>query len=367
MKIKTITCHDVYNVGASLQAYALQKYLTSLGHEVEIIDYRPEYLQRHYRLNVVSNQKYDKPFIRELYIIAKLPKRIAALGKKKRKEFIDFKAEYYHITRRSYKSCDDLKNCDLKADAYIAGSDQIWNPIFENGRDPSFYLDFVNSGKKISYAASFSVEELPNEIKKFIQDKLSGFDAVSVREKTGEAILKELGINAVCVCDPVFLIDRQDWEKEFVRKELSAEYLFVYDFDNSSVNENLIKDLARKRELKIKSYFNTRYTDCYDESGPVGFIRNLANAKAVISNSFHATAFALIFHKDFYVIKRREPINSRMEDLLEIVGLKDRMIDKESDFDGVTDIDWDKVESRMSEFINHSKAFLSGAIGAENE
>ena len=98
MKICTITCHDVYNVGASLQAYALQTYLKSLGHDVRIIDYKPEYLSKHYRLDVIGNHKYDKPLIREAYLLAKLPERLSMLPRKK--AFDSFTAKYLALTRR---------------------------------------------------------------------------------------------------------------------------------------------------------------------------------------------------------------------------------------------------------------------------
>ena len=137
MIIKTITCHDVYNLGASLQAYALQTYLQKQGHEVEIIDYKPDYLSGHFKLWGVYNPVYDKPFIRLLYLLAKLPGRLMALRRKK--AFDVFTKNYLHLTRR-YHSNDELKKDPPIADAYIAGSDQIWNTVFKNGRDPAFYL-----------------------------------------------------------------------------------------------------------------------------------------------------------------------------------------------------------------------------------
>ena len=106
MKIRTITCHDVYNVGASLQAYALQTYLKSLGHDVKIIDYKPDYLSKHYRLDVVGNPKYDKPFVREAYLLAKLPERLHALPRKK--TFDSFTAKHLDLTRR-YTSNEELQ------------------------------------------------------------------------------------------------------------------------------------------------------------------------------------------------------------------------------------------------------------------
>ena len=153
MKIRTITCHDVYNVGASLQAYALQTYLKSLGHDVKIIDYKPDYLSKHYRLDVVGNPKYDKPFVREAYLLAKLPERLHALPRKK--TFDSFTAKHLDLTRR-YTSNEELQADPPEADVFFAGSDQIWNPLFPNGKDPAFYLDFALHGIRASYAASFA-------------------------------------------------------------------------------------------------------------------------------------------------------------------------------------------------------------------
>ena len=96
MKICTITCHDVYNVGASLQAYALQTYLKLLGHDVKIIDYKPDYLSKHYRLDIVGNPKYDKPFLKQAYLLAKLPGRLHMLPRKK--AFDSFTAKYLDLS-----------------------------------------------------------------------------------------------------------------------------------------------------------------------------------------------------------------------------------------------------------------------------
>lgn len=106
MKIKTITCHDVYNYGASLQAYALMSYLKQLGHEVEIIDYKPDYLSNHYKLTVV-NPVYDKPIIKQLYLLAKLIPHLRSL--KRKRLFDTFKHNYLKITSIRYANNDELK------------------------------------------------------------------------------------------------------------------------------------------------------------------------------------------------------------------------------------------------------------------
>ena len=108
MKIKIITCHDVYNLGASLQAYALSKYLIDLGNEVEIINYKPDYLSVHFRLFGGVNPSYDKPFLREIYQILKFPIRLKARLGKRKKEFDKF-TSILPLTKVKYSSNEDLK------------------------------------------------------------------------------------------------------------------------------------------------------------------------------------------------------------------------------------------------------------------
>ena len=362
MIVKTITCHDVYNVGAGLQAYALNTWLCEQGYDAEIIDYKPPYL-RHYSLTAVPNKKYQKPLIRELYLLAKLPRRIKALSSPKKKAFDAFKKTYLKVTDKEYQSNDALKAATQEADAYIAGSDQIWNPLFPNGKDPSFYLDFVQNAKKISYAASFAVEKLPEELESQVRTWLSSFDAISVREKSGLDILTSLGINGTTVCDPVFLLQKENWNQLAKKKTIGEPYLFVYDFDRSELIESMAKQIAEKKNLKIVSYFHNDYADQCDESGPIGFLQNVSNAEVVISNSFHATAFSLIFQRKFFTVGRKESINTRMVDLLNDMNLADRYLNNSADdWQKVRPIDWGQTEACIQKTIEQSKCFLKKAL-----
>ena len=360
--IKTITCHDVYNVGAGLQAYSLNTYLRQQGYDAEILDYKPEYLTRHYRLNVVSNPRYNKPLLREAYLLAKLPGRLKARKSRKKQEFDLFRQKYLHVSKRSFRSNEELRKACPAADAYIAGSDQIWNPLFPNGRDPAFYLDFVQYGKKISYAASFAVEKLPEEDVETVSERLSSFDAISVREKSGVSILERLGFSGVQVCDPVFLLSQHEWREMIGSGWQENNALFVYDFDNSGLITQLISAMSEAKGLPVLSYFNRSYAQRCEESGPIEFLQNLAGASAVLSNSFHATAFSLIFHKDFYVVGRKEAINTRMFDLLAGLGLTDRYLNTVEDWKEAAPINWMHVDERLAEQIRRSETFLREAL-----
>ena len=365
MKIKTITCHDVYNSGASLQAYALMKYLQELGHDVEIINYKPVYLDNHHKLLVVNNPRYKQNIIlKSIYIMLKLPGRIFNL--KNKKKFDDFKKNYLKITNKKYVSNEDLKKNLPLADAYIAGSDQIWNTVFKNGKDPAFYLDFVPNNKiKISYAASFATESIDEICKENIKKMINKLNSIAVREISGLNILYSMGIkNGVQVVDPVFLLDKEHWNSLVLNKKFKEKYIFVYDFDGSEIIEKLAKKISQEKNIKIYTVFRSPYTDKYIKNiGPKEFITYIKNAEYIISNSFHATAFAIIFKKEFFVINRKEKINTRMRDLLILLKIKNRLIDKEiSEINLNNKINYREIQKNLEKACKRSKEYLKKAL-----
>lgn len=361
MKINIITCHNVYNFGASLQAYALSQYLREQGHDVQIIDYLPNYL-RHYRLFGVSNSAYDKPFVRIAYQLAKLPGRIRARKSGRKLAFDHFTAEYLPLTQKHYDDYAALEKDPPAADLYIAGSDQIWNPLFQNGKDPAFFLQFVKTGRMISYAASFSVPELPEDDSERMEGWLKGFDAIAVREDSALQILKSLGLSGQLSCDPVFLLDTDHWAfltKKAEALELPEHYLLVYDFDSSSQVQEIALKIAKEKNLQIISPFSASYADeVIAEIGPLEFLELVSEADAVLSNSFHATAFSMIFHKDVFVVRRSEKINVRMTDLLETARLENLFIESPEAILGIKAIDWTETDARLTALIENSKNYL---------
>ena len=356
MQIRTITCHDVYNHGASLQAYALQTYLESIGHTVEIIDYKPDYLSRHYQLWSVDNPIYDKPIVKQLYLMAKLPGRLLAL--KRKRLFDEFTKKYLKLTSKRYHSNEELKANPPQADVFIAGSDQIWNTLFQNGRDAAFYLDFApKTAIKVSYAASFATEDVADEFKPFVRKMLQNFDNVSIREQCSLPLLASLGRkDGVAVCDPVFLLTRKQWENLLPQNQRRDKYLLVYDTEFSSKIKEIAKRIAKEKNLKIYNVSASRIGYADKElwaSSPMDFVQLIRNASYVVSNSFHATAFSIIFERDFCVINRSERINERMKALLFIFGLEDRLVHYYST-KLLKRIDFSEAQSTLAKEIENS-------------
>ncbi|MBR3017170.1 MAG: polysaccharide pyruvyl transferase family protein [Clostridia bacterium] len=365
MKIKTITCHDVYNAGASLQTYAFNAYIRGLGYDAEIIDYKPDYLM-HYRLFGVTNPKYNRPFLREIYQAAKFPERLKQRFFSKKKRAFDCFTAQLPLTKR-YNSNEALKIDPPEADVYFAGSDQIWNTSFKNGQDPAFYLDFVPPGKiKASYAASFATEDVEEAWKPQVKKWLSGLDFIAVRESSGLRILRNLGIeNAVHVCDPVFLLAREEWEKAAKPLRLEKPYLLVYDFDRNPRIKNYCLTAAKQYGWRICSVLYNDYSECcFDDEGPASFLTLVKEAEYIVSNSFHAAAFSLIFEKPFAVFRREEKINTRMEDLLSMLGLE-RLL--EPAVGTIEQVDYSAVRPRLEDFVKESKAYIDTVLKGNRE
>lgn len=360
MKICTITCHDVYNYGASLQAYALMRYLEDLGHQVEIIDYKPDYLSGHYRLlaadsPLVGNSK----FLAALYILAKLPGRL--LSRRRKAAFDRFRDEYLKLTPIRYGSYSELRHNPPSADCYFAGSDQIWNTARQNGRDPSFYLMFAPDGAtRASYAASIATDSIDQDAMSLVQDGLSAMDYISVRESTAVTMLEGFGVgDATHVLDPAFLISKEHWDS-LAPDRLDDAYVLVYDFEASEEVKRVAMNHASTHGLKVYSVGAGRcdYADKkFAHAGPAEYLSLVRDAKLVVTNSYHAIVFALIFGVDIHVSGRSEGINSRMEDLLSKFGFAMQSIIPVSKLkESISDV--------LAQKLRISEQFIAKCLGA---
>lgn len=363
MKIKTITCHNVYNYGASLQAHALLFHLSELGHEVEVIDYMPDYIRKHVSIWDIGPRWKRNIITRLAYYCYVVPQRLSQ--KESRNRFDSFTNEHLRLTRR-YNSIAELCEDIPDADVFFCGSDQIWNPTINNGLDPAFYLDFASDKSvKASYAASFSVSTLNDQDCGFIAGMLKKLDYISVREKTGLSIIKSLkiGKDAVNVLDPVFLPPLEHWISMTYTPTI-RDYILVYDQEDSKTIKEIALKLSQKTHKKIiafKGLHGRRYADIkIRQSGPIDFISIIAHADYVVTNSFHCSAFSIIFSRDFYVVPRdHQKVNSRMADLLDALNIQGHMVNSADTLDdGITGIDYEAVNEKLSSLRESSYNYI---------
>ena len=370
MKVITVTTYNVYNYGAVLQAYALQQYLKEHGFETELLNYQPEYLTRKYNYRWINPESgMDKLFItRCLYRVMKWTQRQLTI---KRKHAFDNFIHDKLLQTRLYTSKEEIYLAPPSANLYIVGSDQIWNTFYETGRDSVFYLDFVKKAAKASYAASFSYLNIEENIKPLIKKWLSDFKGISVREYHGMQILEELSLPGEWVLDPVFLLDNDKWKnlmKPFHKKE---PFLLIYDFEGNQDLKVFAKKYAKKKNLKIYSINDTYplfYADMnFSNEGPDGFLSLIYNCDAFVSNSFHGTAFSIIFSKPVYVFNRnRHMVNSRMESLMTLFDIKDCIIQNECDYDKVIEKEWDfnRISDIRRRALTKSLSYLNTVLNS---
>lgn len=369
MKICTLTCHNVYNPGASLQAYALCRYLSDCGHTVSVIDYRPDYLSGHFSLTAVPDQ-WRRRGLSLPYLLAKLPGRL--MSRRRKKPFDRFTDSYLPLTPRSYNTVGELRADPPQADCYVAGSDQIWNTLFPTGRDAAFFLDFgPDSVRRVSYAASFATPGLAPDCREAVRRHLQRFDVLSVREGSGVTLVSDLGLEAVQVADPVLLLDKDRWlalaEPSGLTLKAPGGYIALYDFDESPQTRAVVDKLRSQTGLPVFSIGGARrrYADrSFTRLSPLQFVDAIAQAEYVVTGSFHATVFSMMFQKPFAFVERLDGLNERMTDLLRWTGLEQRVATAGTPADRLTaPIDYDAVRSRIDEMTACSKDFLRTALG----
>ena len=201
-----------------------------------------------------------------------------------------------------------------------------------------------------------------------MKNKLKALDAISVREESGIGILKALGLDGVVVVDPVLLLSSEQWDTVVHENEQQQErYILTYDFEKKgSPIAAVAKRLSRLADCKIysvsphrKGYAHRHFINV----GPGMFVSLVKHAQCVISNSFHGTAFSMIYEKNFFVVNRKDGLNIRMQDLLNHYGLSRRLISPDvSDKSLMSDIYYEPVHERMQQDIEFSKSFLSQQI-----
>jgi len=371
MKVGLITYHNALNYGAALQAYATQRAICNLGHECIVIDYVNTARSRKYNMISLIREKMKQGDIRA---VAKMAAgSIFVAGRKK--TFKKFYSNNLVKTKTEYHSSEELMKLNDEFDLFLAGSDQIWNPE-NNGADMAFLLDFVKDMEKTaSYASSFGLSEIPDELKDIYKDKLNKIRFLSVRELKGVELVEKLtNRHAELVLDPVFLLSKEDWE-DLCKDENKYSEPFIFEYTNRPGQlEQALKaisyDAKGVKVRKISRYVNIN--DIFDKNkiidysiSPKRFAANIRDAQLVVTASFHGTALAIILEKPFIsVLTGDTGKDSRIESLLEIAGLRNRIVsDKTSANEILPAVDFAAAKKLLGIHLSNSLTFLKVALG----
>lgn len=340
IKILILTFHSAFNYGAMLQCYALYTYLKKQFSNIEVIDFRPEEFS--VKFNILRPTTWIKKYISNTFLSK-----------------IQFSKRY---------NAKQIRENPPVADVYIIGSDQVWNPEITGNNQDIYFGDFIKTGKKkIAYAASFgrtkfSAKEI-TDMKKFIHD----YSAISVREESGVELCKEIGYNAQCVLDPVFLLNATD----YINKKLKIKNDLGLFMLNNNTNDCFIfaKKVAADLGLKPKIINKSKVVPGFKiipYPTVNRFLSEMASSKFIITNSFHGLAFSIIFRKSFIFISTDHRKNTRAISLLNKLGLEYRMYDDYShaqkDKIWEIPIDYSLIDNRITQLKQESTTFLNSNV-----
>lgn len=368
-KVGIVTVHRNVNYGANLQAFASNKFLLNHGFNTEIVDYLPKELDKDNYLFSWLKRTWDNDknssLTHKIKLLVSL--MLSAPSKQKRlKVFNNFRKKHLHLSKK-FKCVDDIAFGGFTD--IVCGSDQIWNPDIMCGIKPLYFGDVLGIKNKIAYAPSMGREGYNKDDEKIAADLIKNIDYLSVREEKSASYIEAIsGKKVTHVCDPVFLLEKEEYEKLLKPIKCKKPYILVYSVIGNETMLDAAIDFANKKGLTVveicqnkkRAYKHMQLT-C---ASPSEFLGAIKNADYVVTNSFHGTAFSLIFNKELYVFDNKER-GSRITGLLNKAGLDSRIIKKE--IIEQEKIDYSAVQNNLKEHIALSKEFLLNAINAKKE
>ncbi len=358
MKAAVITLHSVCNYGTQLQAYATQEKLKQYFDDVVFIDYkRPD----------TYGVKLLKTFTKGN--ILKAPVILPTILYWKR-NFGGFQKRYLNLTHKKYLSLEDFDNFEDVADIYFSGSDQVWNTGWNNGIIPPMYLSFLDDSKpRYSYSSSFGTSVLEDKYIEETKKYLKKYKMISVREESGVKIVKDqLKIqNCIRIVDPTLALEPEFWRKIAPKQKIKGDYILIYNLNRSKEFDDYAEKLSKKTGMKLYR-FCTRLDQIFRNGKSLvmpeilEFITLVDNAKFVLTDSFHATAFSINLNTEPICIYPNN-YSGRLSSFLELVESTQRHVRDYDDFDIINrNTDFAKVNKILNKEREKVDDFLSKIV-----
>ncbi|MDD6489415.1 MAG: polysaccharide pyruvyl transferase family protein [Clostridia bacterium] len=373
LKIGIITYHAADNYGSALQAYALNRFLTdNFSEECYVINYRPTLQEKMYAL-YFDNDSF-RNVLKNIYIFFTIKsKRVNRI-----RNFDEFRKSRMNLYPKEVTA--NINQLELsRYDVIVCGSDQIWN-IRIKDYNPVYMLKNINTPCKLSYSASMGGVDLnlTESESKEICETLSEFQGISVRENIAKKMLEECGLKDIQThVDPTFLLTASQWEQIMSKRIIQGDYIFFYSVDCNDESIKIASWYGDMLNLPVvyvntawKSYFikekNLKWAKV---SGVEDFLSLVYYSKAVLSGSFHGSAFSIIFNKPFYRIQKKRNnsavVDDRVRSLFKAFELEDREICTENykeKIDGLFDINYQTVNEKIQKARENTKEYFADCL-----
>lgn len=363
----TFCNHEVkVNYGQVLQAYGLYKYLTSKGYDVKVINYRPPYRDEGglgfnlFRKTFFYSEKYKKSNQGKLYTV-------------RNKKFYRFMKDEMNLSKPCYTEEDVIK--ELQGyDVFLAGSDQVWNiDSYDEIRLLGVKIDI----RKISYASSgvFVETKEAEIIYKKMKPYWDDMEYISVREGSAKRIIEKYTEKKVeVVADPTLLLDKEQWS--IGKNKVKQPYILCYFLGGARSHLHILEHIKKKLGIEKIIFIDADiiekhkgYGEVRRDVGPNEFVSLVKNASFVCTDSYHGSAFSLIFEKQFCLFKRFHKYNDtyaseeRWRIMFEDWNLKERMVRNIKEYDKIADINYEVLSRKIKMFVEKSKKYLDNILG----
>ena len=386
MKVALAINYDYHDYGGMLQAFATQRFLEKQGIESDAINFdnvKGDISRRKWKYflsNIMDiSIVKEKSRLIEKKIRQKTNARLKAQMAERDNAFDKFCTSHFKVSR-PFASWEDMAESSQKEyDAVIVGSDQLWLP--SNVMADYYTLNWVpEKVKKIAYATSFGIGNIPQKYKEMYRQYLTRIDYLSARETSGQEIISELTDRSVpLVNDPALLLDANGWDEVIKDKPIiNDKYIFCYFMGDNPEQREFVKRLAKEKGLKIVALLHLDQFIETDEHyadytpwniSPADFVNLVKYAEYVCTDSFHGTVFSIIYSRNFFTFKRFNKkaslsTNTRITSLLTRVGLMDRLVENlDKRPDNIND--WRKIQECVSDFRNASGSWLIESINKQ--
>ena len=373
LKIGIFTFYNNYNYGSYLQAFALRSKICGMGYDAYVIDFT-DYSKKW------NNRLRYKTILNRLLCSIKRPSLfVEAINAKKvgiqstlcddemRRQFDAFSDEHLRLYKDDYTAEGIFS-------AFVVGSDQVWKMTLP-GLHYVLFLRFAKPIQRISYAASLGGSIVPSYNRSMLKKYVKSFSSVSVREDSSVKMLAELdsSIQPEFVLDPVLLVGKEFWDEQLsICPKEHDNYVLLYFLDNISHDRDIfyevIKQYAKTNILMVNTGIPVpaNISAQIVTPGPIEFVNLIKNAKAVLTDSFHGSAFSVLYNKDFYTFPRNYKMYSGQKDrlysLLKLFDCQDRYMDGTASVPDVRALNDNLITSKMTEMQISSKCYLQEAI-----
>jgi len=287
----------------------------------------------------------------------------------KKSKFQTFRKHYLNLSKFIFRDYKKINGYDI----YVVGSDQVWNCDIINYNE-AYFLSFIGKNSYgVSYAASIGKDTLSEYETEFFSSRLKNFDMISVREHSTAKIIGNISKGRVfTVLDPTLIINKSKW-KNLTSFSVEKNYILVYMLTNNEEVLKIAKNVSNRLKCKVKYINNSIKKNKYNFTnisgvGPLEFIDLFKNANFIVTNSFHGTAFSIIFQKDFITVPHKTR-GTRMRELLNILKLDDRLIEKSDQISSKynLEINYSAVQPILEVEIKESLEFLTRALMINND